>query len=42
MVDLFVTFFWETATSLVSVILPILALFLVFRLVHDLLYRGSL
>lgn len=39
MVDLFTTFFWETSTSLVSVIVPVLALFLVFRIVHDLLWR---
>lgn len=31
--------FWETATALVELIIPILALFLVFRLVHDLLWR---
>ena len=42
MFELFESFFWETATSLVNVIVPILALFLVFRLVHDLLYKGSL
>lgn len=42
MVDLFTNFFWETATALVNVILPVLALFLVFRLVHDLLYRERL
>lgn len=39
MFDLFETFFWDTATSMVSVIVPVLALFLVFRLVHDLLWR---
>lgn len=38
MFDLFETYFWETATAMVSVIVPILALFLVFRLVHDLLW----
>lgn len=42
MVDLFETFFWETATSMVTLIIPILALFLVFRLVHDLLFRERL
>lgn len=41
MVDLFETFFWETATSMVTLIVPILALFVVFRLVHDLMWgRG--
>lgn len=38
-VSYFDTIFWETATALVSLIVPILALFLVFRLVHDLLWR---
>lgn len=35
----FQTVFWETATSLVQLIVPVLALFLVFRLIHDLLWR---
>lgn len=39
MVELFTTFFWETATAIVGLIVPILALFLVFRIVHDLLWR---
>lgn len=38
MIDLFTSYFWETATALVNVIVPVLALFLVFRLVHDLLW----
>lgn len=42
MIDLFTTFFWETATAIVQLIVPVLALFLVFRLVHDLLYRERL
>lgn len=42
MFDLFSNYFWNMATSMVSVIVPILALFLVFRLVHDLLYRERL
>lgn len=41
MVELFENYFWETATVMVHVIIPILALFLVFRLVHDLMWgRG--
>lgn len=39
MIDTFINCFWETATAMVAVILPVLALFLVFRLIHDLLYR---
>lgn len=39
MVDAFIDVFWSTATSLVEVVIPILALFLVFRLIHDLLWR---
>ena len=35
----FETVFWQTATSLVELIVPVLALFLVFRLIHDLLWR---
>ena len=42
MVELFETYFWETATASVQLIVPILALFLVFRLIHDLLYRERL
>lgn len=38
MFGLFETYFWEIATSMVQVIIPILALFLVFRIVHDLLW----
>lgn len=38
-VEYFNTIFWETSTSLVELIVPILALFLVFRLIHDLLWR---
>lgn len=34
--------FWNVATSMVNVIMPILALFLVFRLVHDLLFKERL
>lgn len=37
--EYFESIFWETSTSLVSLIVPCLALFLVFRLVHDLLWR---
>ena len=39
MAELFETVFFQTATSLVSLIVPILALFLIFRLIHDLLWR---
>lgn len=39
MVQTFIDCFWETSTALVAVLLPVLALFLVFRLIHDLLYR---
>lgn len=42
MFELFESYFWQVSTGMVNVIIPILALFLVFRLVHDLLYRGSL
>lgn len=38
MVELFETFFWETSTAIVSLIVPIIALFAVFRLVHDLMW----
>lgn len=37
--ELFESVFWNTAISLVELIVPVLALFLVFRLVHDLLWR---
>lgn len=36
--QLFIDFWWETAEALVGLFVPILALFLVFRLVHDLLW----
>lgn len=40
-VQLFSQGFWGVATAIVSIIVPIIALFLVFRLVHDLLWgRG--
>lgn len=42
MFELFESYFWEVSTSMVNLIVPILALFLVFRLVHDLLFKGSL
>lgn len=38
-INYFETVFWETATSIVELIVPVLALFLVFRLIHDLLWR---
>lgn len=38
-VGYFDTVFWETATALVGLIIPLIALFAVFRLVHDLLWR---
>lgn len=38
-VELFETYFWETATAMIHLIVPILALFLVFRLIHDLLFK---
>lgn len=38
-VQYFDTVFWEVATKGVALIVPILALFLLFRLVHDLLWR---
>lgn len=38
-IDYFDTVFWEVATASVALIVPILALFLVFRLIHDLLWR---
>ena len=37
--EYFQTVFWQTATSLVELIVPILALFLVFRLIHDILWK---
>lgn len=42
MFELFSDYFWNMATGMVQIIVPIIALFLVFRLIHDLLYRGSL
>lgn len=39
-VQYFDTIFWNTATAVVGLIVPILALFLVFRLAHDLLFRS--
>lgn len=35
----FQAIFWDTSTALVDLIVPVLALFLVFRLVHDLLWK---
>ena len=37
--EYFESVFWATATSMVDLIVPILALFLVFRLVHDILWN---
>lgn len=37
--EYFQTIFWQTSTSLVELIVPVLALFLVFRLIHDLLWK---
>lgn len=37
-VQLFSKGFWGVATALVTIIVPIIALFLIFRLVHDLLW----
>lgn len=39
MADAFIECFWQVSTTLVGVVVPVLALFLVFRLVHDLLWR---
>lgn len=39
MFELFETYFWEIATASIEFIVPVLALFLVFRLVHDLMWR---
>lgn len=41
-VDLFENSFWNIATALVALIVPIIALFLIFRLVHDLLFKERL
>lgn len=41
-IGLFESGFWGVATASVQLIVPILALFLVFRLIHDLLYRERL
>lgn len=38
-IEYFTTVFWETATALVGLIVPLIALFAIFRLVHDLLWR---
>lgn len=38
-VQLFTNGFWGVATALVALIVPILALFLIFRLIHDLLFK---
>lgn len=40
MFELFETYFWETAVASINLIVPILGLFLLFRLVHDMLWRG--
>lgn len=37
--EYFESVFWATANSMVGLIVPILALFLVFRLVHDILWK---
>lgn len=42
MFELFETYFWNIATSSINLIIPILALFLVFRLIHDLLFKERL
>lgn len=39
MIELFETYFWEVATAIVPLITPILALMLIFRLIHDLLFK---
>lgn len=39
MAEAFIDCFWQISTQCVFVIVPILAMFLVFRLVHDLLWR---
>lgn len=41
-VELFETYFWETAEASVSIIVPVLGLFLFFRLLHDLLFKDRL
>lgn len=39
MIELFSDYFWNTATQCIELIVPVLALFLIFRLVHDILWR---
>lgn len=38
-VQYFDTVFWQTATSLTALLVPIIALFCLFRILHDLLWR---
>lgn len=39
MENAFIECFWQTATALIPLITPIIALFVLFRLVHDILWR---
>lgn len=36
---LFESYFWNVAVASVGVVLPVFALFMIFRLVHDLLWK---
>lgn len=42
MLQLFEDYFWNVATASVQLIVPVIALILIFRIIHDLLYKERL
>lgn len=40
-IDVFINYFWETATAFTKVMTPIIVILLVFKIVYDLLLRRN-
>lgn len=38
-IDLFSDYFWATATQFIQLVTPIIGIMLIFRLIHDLIYK---
>lgn len=39
MEEAFITTFWEVATSMTTLIVPIICIYILFQLIHDLLWK---
>lgn len=41
-INVFIDYFWATATQFIQIVTPIIGIMLIFRIIHDLLFKERL